>query len=49
MKIQKISLNFSSFSDGNFATKARFILDSLTGNAAFATPTPRLNSARGLP
>lgn len=47
MKIQKISLSFSSFTDGNFATKARFILDSLTGNAAFATPTPTLVVVEG--
>jgi hypothetical protein len=42
MKIQKISLSFSGYSDANFATKARFILDSLTNNPLFPNPVPAL-------
>ena len=42
MKIQKISLNFSRYSDADFQTKATFILTSMTDNSYFPTPVPTL-------
>ena len=42
MKIQKINLGFSSYTDAEFEQKAQLILASMTGNPAFPSPVPPL-------
>ena len=42
MRLQKISVSFSHYSDANLKAKADFILQSMTGNAAFVAPIPTL-------
>lgn len=42
MRFQKISLNFSNYSDADFQTKAVFVLTSMTGNPAFTDPIPTI-------
>ena len=42
MRIQKITLSFTKFSDADFETKAKHILSSMTGNPAFSDPIPTL-------
>src|SRR5664279_2357653 len=43
MRIPKINLDFSKYSDSNLLVKANHILSSMTENAAvFPTPTPAL-------
>ncbi len=42
MKLQKISISFSKYSDADFLNKAEHILSSMTGNPAFADPIPTL-------
>lgn len=42
MKMQKISTSFANFSDANLEQKAEYILEQMTGNASFASPTPTL-------
>jgi hypothetical protein len=42
MRKAKLSLNFSSYSDANFETKALLVLNSMTGNANFPSPVPTL-------
>jgi hypothetical protein len=42
MKTQKINISFTSYTDGDFETKAEYIHSSMTGNAAFTDPIPTL-------
>ena len=42
MKMQKISTSFAGFTDANLEQKAEYILEQMTGNASFASPTPTL-------
>ena len=41
MNTAEISISFSRYSDANLETKAQHIVASLTGNAAYPTPTPK--------
>ncbi len=43
MNTAEISISFSRYSDANLETKAQHIVASLTGNAAYPTPTPKLS------
>lgn len=42
MKLQKISISFTRYSDADFLNKAEHILQSMTGNASFPDPIPTL-------
>ena len=42
MKLQKVSISFSKYSDADFETKAEHIVGSMTGNPAFVSPIPTL-------
>src|SRR5258706_11468494 len=42
MRIQKISISFSKYSNADFLTKAEHILQSMTGNPAFTDPIPTI-------
>src|SRR5947207_2826398 len=42
MKLQKVSISFTRFSDADFLNKAEHILTSMTGNPAFTNPVPSL-------
>ena len=42
MKMQKINTSFTTFSDANLEQKASYILELMTGNAAFPNPAPSL-------
>lgn len=42
MKIQKISVSFTKYSDADFLGMAEHILQSMTGNPAFTDPIPTL-------
>lgn len=42
MKLQKISISFSKYSDADFLNKAEHILQSMAGNPAFPDPIPTL-------
>ena len=42
MVMQKLRLNFARFTDSGILTKARQILQDMTGNAYFANPIPTL-------
>jgi len=46
MRVQRISLNFSAYSDANFQVKAKHIETNLTGNAFFPTLTPPLTDLK---
>ena len=42
MKLVKVSISFSRYSDADFLNKATFIVASMTGNVAFPNPVPTL-------
>ena len=42
MKIVKVSINFSSYTDSDLETKAEMIIKNMTGNPDFKDPVPTL-------
>lgn len=46
MKMQRVSTSFTSYSDANLEQKAEYILEQMTGNAFFETPSPALTDVK---